>query len=123
MLHAAAQSYVPKCAATVRPPPSAMKRGRATLASPADTHCGESILFFVGAISEAVLEIDAEILDRLARQLVDDARVEAIGERAIDPDRVGQRRRIRRVVLQRAKCGTAQFLGGIGLEQMRAAVH
>src|SRR5207244_13383938 len=41
----------------------------------------KSILFFIRAAAEAVLEIDAEITDRLARQLVDDARVDAIGQR------------------------------------------
>ena len=39
-----------------------------------------AVLFVVGAVAVAVLEVDAEVLDRLARQLVDDARVDAVGE-------------------------------------------
>ena len=48
---------------------------------------GKPIFFVIGAIAEAVLEIDAEVLDRLARQLVDEPRVDAVGEREIEPDR------------------------------------
>ena len=59
------------------------------------------VLLVVGPIAEAVLEVDPEILDRLARQLVDDARVDALGERRIETERRRQRRRVRRVLLQR----------------------
>jgi hypothetical protein len=45
----------------------------------------EAILFGVGPVAEAIFEIDAIVLDRLARQLVDDAQVDAIGERRVEP--------------------------------------
>ena len=55
----------------------------------------DAILFLVRPVAEAVLEIDAEVLDRLARQLVDDAEVDAIGQRRVQAERAGERRRRR----------------------------
>src|SRR5262249_57633088 len=41
----------------------------------------EAVLFLIGPVAEAVLEIDAEVFDRLARELVDEPPVDAVGER------------------------------------------
>ena len=51
---------------------------------------GKPIFFVIGPIAEPVLEIDPEVLDRLARQLVDEPRVDAVGERG-DRDRPPRR--------------------------------
>ena len=81
------------------------------------------VLLGVGAVAEAVLEVDPEILDRLARQLVDDARVDARARASASrPERRGERRRVGRVLLQRAQRDRAELLRRVGLEQMRAAV-
>ena len=45
------------------------------------------VLLGIGPVTEAVLEVDAKILDRLPRQLVDDARVDARGESTADLSR------------------------------------
>ena len=83
----------------------------------------EMILFLAGAAAEALFEIDAIVLDRFAVQFVEDAGVDALGERVFVADDVGQRLRIRRVLLERAERNSAKLLRGVGLEQMRAAVE
>ncbi len=71
------------------------------------------ILLCVGPRAEAVLEIDAEVLDRLALQLVDDARMNAVGEREVEPEGLRQRRRGWRVLVERLERGRAELLRDI----------
>src|SRR5262249_17722726 len=82
----------------------------------------EAVLFVLGPVAEAVLEIDPEVFHRLARQLVDHARVDAVGDGLVEADGGGQRLRIRRVLLQRAQRAGAELARGVGLEQVGAAV-
>ena len=80
------------------------------------------IFFVIRAVPEAVLEIDPIVLDRFARQLVDDAEVDAIGERGVEADGGGEGPRVGRMILQRLQRERAELLRRVGLEQMRAAV-
>ena len=48
------------------------------------------VLFAVGPVAEAVLEVDPEILHRFPRQFVDDARVDPGGEGGIEAQRRGE---------------------------------
>ncbi len=73
-------------------------------------------------MAESVFEIDPEILDRFTRQLLDDAGVETIGERRFEIERARKRRRIGRVLLERAQGDRAELAGQGRVEQMRAAV-
>src|SRR5262249_22848235 len=82
-----------------------------------------AVLFEVGPVAEPVLEIDPEVFDRLARQLVDDAQVDAIGERGVETDRAGERRRVGRGILQRFQRVGAELLRRVRLGEMRAAVE
>ena len=80
------------------------------------------VLLAIGSIAEAVLEVDPQILDRLARQLFDDARVDPRRRGGIEAECRPERRRIGSVFLERAQRDAAQLLRRVGLEQMRAAV-
>jgi hypothetical protein len=80
------------------------------------------IFLRIGPCAEAVLEIDAEILDRLARQLVDDPRMDAVSERGVESKCLRQRRRRRRVFVERFERGRAELLRDIRRKQVRAAV-
>jgi hypothetical protein len=80
-----------------------------------------AVFIRVGPRAVAVLEVDAEVLDRLARQLVDDARVHGLGEHP-QPQRLIQRRGIGRVLGERAPRHLAQLRRGVGAEQVAASV-
>ena len=82
-----------------------------------------AVLLVIGPVAVAVLEVDAEVLDRLARQLVDDARVDAVGERR-DRGRSPRRARrgVGRVLVERPQRHRAELPRRVGLEQVRAAV-
>ncbi len=61
-----------------------MNGGSVPAASPAATSPAArlrvAVFLVVRPVAEAVLEVDAEVLDRLALQLLDHARVDACGE-------------------------------------------
>src|SRR5439155_12618065 len=78
--------------------------------------CGICVLFVVGPVSKTVLEIDPEILDRLAPQLVDETGVETCGERTVDPECGGERVSVGRVGVQRPPREVAELLHRVGLE-------
>ena len=80
-----------------------------------------AILFGIGPRAVAVLEIDAEVLDRLARQLLHDARVDRRRERP-QAQRHIQSARVRGVLGERAASHLAQLRRGVGAEQVAAAV-
>ncbi len=80
------------------------------------------ILLGVGAAPVPVLEIDAVVLDRLALQLLDDARVDPRSQRLREPDRGGEGVRVRRVLGQRVERQRAELAGDVGAEEVRAAV-
>ena len=92
--------------------PSAQARG--DLAAP---RCGVAVLLVVRAVAVAVLEVDAEVLDRLALQLLDDARVDRSARAAIEAERRGERRRVRRVLVERAQRERAELLRRVGLNR------
>src|SRR6185437_6441530 len=81
------------------------------------------VFLVVGSIAEAVFEIDAEVLDRLPCQLLDDARVEARGDRWLEFERGGERVCVWRVLLQRAQREGAEFARQAGAEQVGAAIE
>ena len=81
-----------------------------------------SILFVVRTIPVTVLEVDAEVFDRLPLQFLEDARIDRGSDRRRQPDRIRECVRVRRVIAKRALRKSAQLHGGIRLEQMRAAV-
>jgi hypothetical protein len=59
-----------------------------------------TVFFGVRAVAVAVFEIQTEVLDRLAPQLLDDARVDARRRLRREPDGRAQRGRITRVLVQ-----------------------
>ena len=83
---------------------------------------GVAVLFVVGAIAVAVFEVDAEVFDGFARELLADALVDLGGEVAANADRFGERRGIGRVAVERLQRELAELLRRLGREQMRAAV-
>jgi len=74
-------------------------------------------------VAEPVLEVDAEIFDRFARELFDHARVHTIGKTAIDAEHLRERGCVRRVIVERAQRKRAKLLCRVGREQVGAAVH
>ena len=86
---------------------------------------GMRVLFGIRPDAVSVLEVDAEVLDRLARQLVDDAAANSLGQRALvrtQSERSGKRRRVGRVLLEHGSCDRAYSCGGVGLEEMRTTI-
>ena len=81
-----------------------------------------AVLLRVETNPVAVLEIDAEVLDRLAPELVLHARVDRFGERGREVDGAREILRRGRVLLERAQCQGSQALRGVGVEQMSAPV-
>ena len=81
-----------------------------------------TVLFGVRTIAVSVLEIDPEILDRLARQLFDQPRVEAVRRPRVRSPTQPPASRRRRVLVERPQGHRAQLLRRIGGEEMRAAV-
>ena len=81
------------------------------------------ILFAVGPVSVAVLEIDPEILDRLAIELFADSLVDH-GERGVarDAKRAAERFSVRRILAHGAKSDCAELRDGIRREQLRTSV-
>src|SRR6185312_12692732 len=57
-------------------------------------------------------EVDAEVLDRLARELGAHALVDLAGDRLRDRDRLGERRGVGRVGVERAERERAELLRG-----------
>ena len=80
------------------------------------------VFFSVRPAAEAVFEVDAVVLDRLALELLGDTRVEASGEIAVEAERGRERGGVRRVLAQRAQRDGAQLRGRVGREEMRASV-
>ena len=71
---------------------------------------GVAVLFGVGPVAVAVLEVDAEVLDRLAPQLVDDARANRWrGVAASRPSARAQASRRRRVLVERRQRQRAEL--------------
>ena len=85
---------------------------------------GVSVLLGVGAVAVAVLEVDSVVLDRLALQLLDDARVHGAREglRSLQSDRARERSGIGRVLIERAHRRGPELCRDVGGEQVRAAV-
>ena len=86
---------------------------------------GVPILLGVGAIAVAILEVDPEVLDRLALQLVDDAATNDVGEvvpGAIEFEDARQRGAVWRVLIEGRERRRAQLHGGVRTKEMRAAV-
>ena len=81
-----------------------------------------AVLLMIGAAAEAVLEVDAEILDRLARELVAHAGVDAIGRGGLGADHRGQGGGVRGVLVERPECHRPELLRRVSLEEVRAAV-
>jgi hypothetical protein len=81
-----------------------------------------SIFLIVGAVAEAVFEIDPVVLDGLALQLLDDARMDGRSRRRVEPEGCAQRGRVRRVLVERPQREAAQLAGEISLEPVCATV-
>ncbi len=86
---------------------------------------GVVVLLLVGPDAVAVLEVDPEVLHRLALQLGDDplAEVGRLGRAERQSEGVRERRTVRRVGVQRGAGQHPQASRRAGLEQMRAAVQ
>src|SRR6185312_5648239 len=67
------------------------------------------VLLVVGAIAVAVLEVDPEVLDRLAPELLDDALVHLVGEVRRDTDRLRELAGRRRGLVQDAQRDVAEL--------------
>jgi hypothetical protein len=74
-------------------------------------------------LAEAFLEIDPEVLDRLAPQLVRDAWVDALGQIARVAKRFRERVRIWSVLVQRPPGDHSKLPRSVRFEKMRAAVE
>ncbi len=85
---------------------------------------GVSIFLRIGAIAVTVFEIEPEIFDRFAPQFFDDAGVNLLRQLlvGIHPEHVRETGRIRRIFFERPQRHRAEFLRGVGLEEMRAAI-
>ena len=76
-------------------------------ATPPAADARVSVLFGVRPDAVAVLEVDPEVLDRLAAQLGDDARADRLGEagrvvrQPTEAKRRPKRRRVRRILVER----------------------
>ena len=81
------------------------------------------IFLGVRTVAVAVLEVDAEILDRLARQLLADAGVDRRQRRMVaDAERRAERRGVGRVVVHRLLRDAPDLGRGVEGEQLSAAV-
>jgi len=83
---------------------------------------GVAVLFVVGAVAVAVLEVDAEVLDRLAAQLLAHALEHLRRELAPNAQRFGKRRGVGRVGLERLHRDLAELVRRLCSEQVRSAV-
>src|SRR5207244_7559569 len=83
---------------------------------------GVAVFLGVGAIAVAVLEVDAEILDRLAPELLDDARVDEVRERTRQKERAREDIRRRSEFGERVERERSQAGRGGGVREGRAAV-
>ena len=74
---------------------------------------GVRVLFGVGAVAVAVLEVDAKVLDRLARELGLHAGVDALG---VSAEAQGFRQDLRagRVLAERLQRPLSELLDGVG---------
>ena len=70
---------------------------------------GMAVLFRVRAVAVAVLEIQAEVFDRLAAELLDDPGVHALGGSGIEAEHRDERRAVGRVLAQDAQRRGAEF--------------
>ncbi len=85
-----------------------------------------AVLFGVGPDAVAVFEVDAEVLDRLARELVDDPRADRSGEPGLvgrKRERAGERTGVRRVLVENRARDRADLRRRISLEEVRAAIQ
>jgi hypothetical protein len=106
-----------------------MGRQRAGRLAPRDLlryRHGVIVLLFVGTMAVAVLEVDAEVLDRLAAELVGNPQAQHVREAygtASEVERGLERRTIGRVFIQGGKRECAQPRGHVRLEQVRTAIE
>ena len=81
------------------------------------------ILHRVGPAAEAVLEVDAQVLDRLTLELALDPRQHPVDEGLVQPDSCGQHRGVRRVLIKRCAGGCAPLGDEIGVHPVPGHVH
>jgi hypothetical protein len=82
-----------------------------------------SVLLGVGAVAVAVLEVDAEVLDGLARELLTHAAVDRLLQSLRQVERAGEGRAVGRELLERAVRDRAETCRRVGFEQVGTAVH
>ena len=85
--------------------------------------CGVAVFLGVRAVAVAVLEIQPEVLDRLALQLFGHAGMDAGRRVRCEAEDGRERARIRRMFLEHAQRRRAEPRGRVRLEQVRAAVN
>src|SRR5262245_24547789 len=79
-----------------------------------------SVLFRVGSIAVAVLEIEPEVLDRLTPELLDDAGADRVA--VVEAQRARQRLAVRRMLVQRLQRQLAKPRRGVAFEEVGTAV-
>ena len=105
-----------------------MKGGSVPAAQPAATSrrrgVGVAVLLGVGPVAVAVLEVDAEVLDRLARRASRRRarRMVARERRSRQAERRAKSAGVGRVLVQRRSASAPEPRRRVGLEQVRAAV-
>ena len=87
-----------------------------------------AVLLGVRAVAVAVLEVDSEVLDRLAAQLLCNSRADLLcearpGLARVEPENPIERLRIRCVLVQGRHCENAKFRRRVCPEQMRPAIY
>jgi hypothetical protein len=82
-----------------------------------------SVFLVVRAIPITVLEVDTEIFDRLAAELVDDQGVHPLPQGRRDTKGAGKFRRAGCELRERATSGRAEAWHGVGTEQVSASIH
>ncbi len=96
--------------------------GRETRRDLARRGDGVAVFLGVGAIAVAVLEVDAEVFDRLPPELLDDARIDHVGERARQAEYAREGLRTRGELGERVERERSQPGGGVGVKKVRAPV-
>src|SRR5687768_12647918 len=83
-----------------------------------------AVFFVVRPVAIPVFEVDAEILHRFASQLLDHARPYGFREFAtLYTQRRGERRRIRRILLERRQRQRPQLARGVGSKEVGTAIN
>ena len=104
-----------------------MNGGSVPAASPAATSsaadCGVAVFFGVRPVAVAVLEVDPEVLDRLARSLsTTRARIVSPASRGAQAERAARTIGVGRMLVERRQRERAELRRRVAPEQMRAAV-